>query len=201
MPESNPTPDIHSSRILILDFGSQYTQLIARRIREIGVYSEIMPFDAGEAAIREFAPMGIVLSGGPESVGFADSPRIPGAVFELGVPVLGICYGMQAMATHFGGTVDPSEEKEFGYAEVAIADPSPVRSGPRQVADHPAPVCSRFEQERRVGHVKTFVRERDEGGETVAGDKRVDFVRVALAEILRGIHRSSLPLTWPLLCI
>ncbi|MCA1779773.1 MAG: glutamine-hydrolyzing GMP synthase [Xanthomonadaceae bacterium] len=121
--------DIHAERILILDFGSQYTQLIARRVREIGVYCEIMPFDADDAAIGAFAPRGIVLSGGPESVGFEDSPRIPEVVFELGVPLLGICYGMQAMATHFGGTVDPSEEKEFGYAEVAIANRSRLLDG------------------------------------------------------------------------
>ncbi len=121
--------DIHASRILILDFGSQYTQLIARRVREIGVYSEIMPFDVGDQAIRDFAPRGIVLSGGPESVAFDDSPRIPEAVFELGIPLLGICYGMQAMATRFGGNVDPSEQKEFGYAEVAIADPSMLLNG------------------------------------------------------------------------
>ncbi|NKI34128.1 glutamine-hydrolyzing GMP synthase [Wenzhouxiangella sp. XN79A] len=112
--------DIHASRILILDFGSQYTQLIARRIREIGVYSEILPFDVGEAAIRDFGASGIVLSGGPESVGYEDSPRIPDVVFELDVPLLGICYGMQAMAAHYGGAVEPSDEKEFGYAEVAL---------------------------------------------------------------------------------
>jgi len=129
MSESNPIPDIHASRILILDFGSQYTQLIARRVREIGVYSEILPFDAAPEAIGEFAPSGIVLSGGPESVGYAESPRIPDTVFELGVPLLGICYGMQAMAAHFGGSVDPSEEKEFGYAEVAIAEPGRLLAG------------------------------------------------------------------------
>jgi GMP synthase (glutamine-hydrolysing) len=129
MPDSTPAHDIHSSRILILDFGSQYTQLIARRVREIGVYSEIMPFDAGDDAIRALGASGIVLSGGPESVGFEDSPRIPGAVFELGVPLLGICYGMQAMATHFGGTVDPSDEKEFGYAEVALHEPGRLLDG------------------------------------------------------------------------
>ncbi|MDT8438675.1 MAG: glutamine-hydrolyzing GMP synthase [Wenzhouxiangellaceae bacterium] len=121
--------DIHASRILILDFGSQYTQLIARRVREIGVYSEILPFDAGDEAIRAFAPSGIVLSGGPESVGIDDSPRIPECVFALGVPLLGICYGMQAMAAHFGGAVDPSDEKEFGYAEVAIANCSRLLEG------------------------------------------------------------------------
>jgi len=129
MPESTPISDIHASRILILDFGSQYTQLIARRIREIGVYSEIMPFDVGNDVIRDFGASGIVLSGGPESVGFEDSPRIPEVVFDLGIPLLGICYGMQAMAAHYGGTVDPSDEKEFGYAEVAIANRSRLLDG------------------------------------------------------------------------
>ncbi|NBD95386.1 MAG: glutamine-hydrolyzing GMP synthase [Gammaproteobacteria bacterium] len=121
--------DIHSHRILILDFGSQYTQLIARRVREIGVYSEIMPFDVGDEAIRDFAASGVILSGGPESVALDDSPRIPPSVFELDVPLLGICYGMQAMATHFGGAVSPSEEKEFGYAEVALANPGRLFEG------------------------------------------------------------------------
>jgi GMP synthase (glutamine-hydrolysing) len=121
--------DIHASRILILDFGSQYTQLIARRVREIGVYSEILPFDVGDAAIRAFGASGIILSGGPESVAYEHSPRIPQVVFELDVPLLGICYGMQAMAAHFGGTVSPSDEKEFGYAEVALAEPGDLFRG------------------------------------------------------------------------
>src|SRR6056297_2135453 len=118
-----PNTDIHAHRILILDFGSQYTQLIARRVREIGVYSEILPFDVGDEAIRAFDPTGIILSGGPESVALEDSPRIPSLVFELKRPVLGICYGMQAMASHFGGQVSSSEEKEFGYAEVVVKHP------------------------------------------------------------------------------
>ena len=121
--------DIHSQRILILDFGSQYTQLIARRVREIGVYSEILPFDVGDEAILGFGAGGIILSGGPESVAFEDSPRIPPLVFELNVPLLGICYGMQAMATHFGGIVSPSDEKEFGYAEVVLNEPGELFRG------------------------------------------------------------------------
>jgi len=121
--------DIHAHRILILDFGSQYTQLIARRVREIGVYSEILPFDAGDQAIRDFDPSGIILSGGPESVAFDDSPRIPQLVFDLKIPLLGICYGMQAMAMHFGGVVSPSDEKEFGYAEVALGHSSELLRG------------------------------------------------------------------------
>ncbi|GIR72063.1 MAG: hypothetical protein CM15mP74_33140 [Halieaceae bacterium] len=92
------TQDIHRDRLLILDFGSQYTQLIARRIREVGVYCEIVPWDTSDDVIREFAPKGIVLSGGPESVTDPDSPRAPDLVFSLDVPLLGICYGMQTMA-------------------------------------------------------------------------------------------------------
>ncbi len=110
--------DIHADRILILDFGSQYTQLIARRVRELGVYSEIHPWDMDAAALRAFAPKGIILSGGPESVTAADSPRAPECVWTLGVPVLGICYGMQTMAAQLGGAVEAGEVKEFGYAEI-----------------------------------------------------------------------------------
>ena len=115
-------PDIHAHRILIIDFGGQYTQLIARRVRECGVYSEIVPWDAGDTAIRDFNPAGIVLSGGPESVNVDDPPRVAQAVFDLGVPVLGICYGMQAMAAQLGGNVETSSHREFGYAEVTPQD-------------------------------------------------------------------------------
>ncbi|MAA87325.1 MAG: glutamine-hydrolyzing GMP synthase [Haliea sp.] len=114
------TADIHASRILILDFGSQYTQLIARRVREVGVYSEIRAFDMSESEIREFAPSGVILSGGPESVPSPGSPRAPACVFELGVPVLGICYGMQTMAEQFGGQVSGSPTSEFGYAQIRL---------------------------------------------------------------------------------
>jgi len=110
--------DIHAEKILILDFGSQYTQLIARRIREAGVYCEIHPWDLPEAALRAFAPRGVVLSGGPQSVTRAGSPRAPAAVWQLGVPVLGICYGMQTMAVQLGGRVEAGAVQEFGYAEV-----------------------------------------------------------------------------------
>ncbi|MCG5513658.1 glutamine-hydrolyzing GMP synthase [Ectothiorhodospira shaposhnikovii] len=111
-------PDIHAHRILIIDFGSQYTQLIARRVRESGVYSEIHPWDMDAAAVRDFNPSGIILSGGPESVIESDPPRTPQCVFELGVPVLGICYGMQTMAAQLGGRVESSDHREFGYAQV-----------------------------------------------------------------------------------
>lgn len=112
--------DIHAQRILILDFGSQFTQLIARRIREIGLYSEIRAWDMTDAEITEFNPKGIILAGGPESVTAADSPRAPELVFNLGIPVLGICYGMQTMAAQLGGKVEQSSEREFGYAQVTV---------------------------------------------------------------------------------
>jgi len=105
-------------RILILDFGAQYTQLIARRVRENHVYCEIHPFDVGDAFIREFAARGIILSGGPASVTEDTTPRAPQAVFECGVPVLGICYGMQTMAAQLGGAVEMARVREFGYAEL-----------------------------------------------------------------------------------
>jgi len=105
-------------KILILDFGSQYTQLIARRVREANVYCELHPYDVDDAFIRTFQPSGIILSGGPNSVTEGDTPRAPQAVFELGVPVLGICYGMQTMAAQLGGAVENGLVREFGYAEI-----------------------------------------------------------------------------------
>jgi GMP synthase (glutamine-hydrolysing) len=112
--------DIKAHRILILDFGSQYSQLIARRVRELGVYCELHAFDMSEEDIKAFHPKGIILSGGPESVTEANSPRAPEIVFNLGLPVLGICYGMQTMAQQLGGLVESSNVREFGYAEVHI---------------------------------------------------------------------------------
>ncbi|WP_028769553.1 glutamine-hydrolyzing GMP synthase [Silanimonas lenta] len=112
--------DIHSDKILILDFGAQYTQLIARRVRELGVYCEIWAWDHDPADIARFAPKGIILSGGPESTTEAGSPRAPREVFELGAPLLGICYGMQTMAVQLGGTVEGGHDREFGYAEVEV---------------------------------------------------------------------------------
>jgi GMP synthase (glutamine-hydrolysing) len=105
-------------KILIVDFGSQVTQLIARRVREEGVYCEIVPFNKAAEAFEAMKPRGVILSGGPESVTDAKPPGAPGAVFELGVPVLGICYGMQTMAAQLGGRVAPSAHREFGYASV-----------------------------------------------------------------------------------
>lgn len=106
------------SKILILDFGSQVTQLIARRVREAGVFSEVHPYDVSDEFIRNSGATGIILSGGPSSVTEGDTPRAPQAVFEIGVPVLGICYGMQTMAAQLGGKVENGKVREFGYAEV-----------------------------------------------------------------------------------
>ena len=125
--------DIHQDRILILDFGSQYTQLIARRVREAGVYCELKPYDVSAEVIQQFKPRGIILSGGPESVVLADGPQAPQIVFELGVPVLGICYGMQTMAVQLGGRVEGSAHREFGYAKVQVHHHSALL---RDIEDH-----------------------------------------------------------------
>jgi len=124
--EVDISTDVHATPLLILDFGSQYTQLIARRIRELGVYCEIHPCDLTEAQAREFRPVGIILSGGPETTLAADSPKLPAWLFELDTPVLGICYGMQAMAGVFGGQVLPGDHREFGYAELKVLGASPL---------------------------------------------------------------------------
>ena len=112
--------DIHDHRILILDFGAQYTQLIARRVRELGVYCEIHPWDISDNDVRAFGARGVILSGGPASVTDLASPRAPQAVFELGTPVLGICYGMQTMAQQLGGKVAGGHTREFGYAQLQV---------------------------------------------------------------------------------
>ncbi|HMT93954.1 glutamine-hydrolyzing GMP synthase [uncultured Thiothrix sp.] len=125
--------DIHSQRILILDFGAQYTQLIARRVREVGVYCEIYPWDVSEAEVTAFGAKGIILSGGPESVTAGDAPFAPANVFTLGVPVLGICYGMQTMAAQLGGKVENSDHREFGYAQVRARGHTKLLQG---IEDH-----------------------------------------------------------------
>src|ERR1700680_3378377 len=109
-------------KILIVDFGSQVTQLIARRVREEGVYCEIVPFQKAEAAFREMKPKGVILSGGPASVFDPDAPLAPEAIYKAGVPVLGICYGEQAVAQQMGGKVEGGHHREFGRAEVEIVD-------------------------------------------------------------------------------
>lgn len=128
--------DIHNQRILILDFGSQYTQLIARRVREIGVYCEIYPYDSDENDIEDFSPSGIILSGGPETVLEQQTPRAPQIVFELGCPVLGICYGMQTMAAQLGGEVEASQHREFGFAKVQVVGENRLLAN---IEDHISP--------------------------------------------------------------
>ena len=130
------TTNIHDHRIIIVDFGSQYTQLIARRVREAGVYCEIWPWDNCETAIREQKSKGIILSGGPETVTDENPPRAPQLVFELGVPVLGICYGMQTMAAQLGGKVASAEKHEYGYAQVLARGHSKLL---RDIEDHVSP--------------------------------------------------------------
>lgn len=108
------------SKILILDFGSQVTQLIARRVREAGVFSEVYPYDVTDEFVRSYGAAGIILSGGPNSVTEGDAPRAPQSVFSLGIPVLGICYGMQTMTEQLGGKVENGKVREFGYAEIRV---------------------------------------------------------------------------------
>lgn len=118
-----------TDRILIIDFGSQVTQLIARRVRESGVYSEIVPFNKAEEMLNDFNPKGIILSGGPNSVYDMDTPRAPEVVFKMGVPVLGICYGEQTMCEQMGGRVETSDGREFGRAFIDIQEDSPLFEG------------------------------------------------------------------------
>src|ERR1700722_6674955 len=122
--------DSHShDKILIVDFGSQVTQLIARRVREEKVYCEIVPFQKAESAFREMKPKGVILSGGPASVLDRDAPLAPQAIYDAGVPVLGICYGEQAMAQQLGGKVEAGHHREFGRAEIEVTDTTPLFDG------------------------------------------------------------------------
>ncbi len=121
---SSATPDVAAAheKILIVDFGSQVTQLIARRVREDGVYSEIVPFQKAEAAFQEMKPRAVILSGGPASVLDKDAPSVPLSILTAGVPVLGICYGEQTMAQQLGGTVEGGHHREFGRATIEVTD-------------------------------------------------------------------------------
>ncbi|ACJ01313.1 glutamine-hydrolyzing GMP synthase [Rhodospirillum centenum] len=129
MPNTPAPAALTTDRVLILDFGSQVTQLIARRIREAGVYCEILPFSVGDERVRAFAPRAVILSGGPASVTEAGSPRAPEAVWTLGVPVLGICYGQQTMCEQLGGKVEPGDTREFGRAFVDVREPCALFEG------------------------------------------------------------------------
>ncbi len=128
--------NLHADRILILDFGSQYTQLIARRVREAGVYCELHPYDMEAQAIADFAPSGIILSGGPQSAHELETPRADALIFDLGVPLLGICYGFQSMVAQLGGTVAPATHREYGYAQVRARGHSRLL---RDIEDHTSP--------------------------------------------------------------
>ncbi len=129
-PVSLPSNVAVHDRILIMDFGSQVTQLIARRLRELGIYCEIWPFNqSDEARIKAFAPRGIILSGGPASVTAADSPRAPDGLFTMGIPLFGICYGQQTMVQQLGGKVESGHHREFGRAYVDVTEPSPITAG------------------------------------------------------------------------
>ncbi len=112
--------DIIKDRILVLDFGSQYTQLIARRVREIGVYCEIYHYNSSLSAIKKFNPQGIILSAGPEMAEQKGSPKVPDKLFDLEIPLLGICYGMQTIANQLGGKVELAKKREFGHADLSL---------------------------------------------------------------------------------
>src|SRR5271170_6448012 len=136
--ESMPSMASAHDKILIVDFGSQVTQLIARRVREEGVYSEIVPFQKAEAAFAAMKPKAVILSGGPESVHEEGSPRAPQAIFDSGVPVLGICYGQMTMAAQLGGEVESGHHREFGRADLSVNASSPLLDGVWQAASqHP----------------------------------------------------------------
>src|SRR5580698_7017016 len=130
-PARDATPSVASAhdKILIVDFGSQVTQLIARRVREEGVYSEIVPYQNAEAAFAAMKPRAVILSGGPASVLDRDAPLTPPSLYQSGVPILGICYGEQAMAHQLGGKVEAGHHREFGRAEVEITQPSALYEG------------------------------------------------------------------------
>ena len=125
----------HHQRVLIVDFGSQVTQLIARRVRESGVYCEIHPYDKADAVLDDYAPRAVILSGGPASAGLEDSPAAPQRLFEMGVPVLGICYGEMTLAAQLGGAVEGGHDREFGRAQIRIAAESPLLEGLGDVGD------------------------------------------------------------------
>ena len=133
-PILNPGSRLHSDKILILDFGAQYTQLIARRVRELGVYCEIWAWDHDPAEIAAFGARGIILSGGPESTTLQDAPRAPQQVFDAGLPILGICYGMQTLAAQLGGSTEAADAREFGHAEVEVVASDRLLGG---LNDHP----------------------------------------------------------------
>ena len=127
----------YREKILIIDFGSQVTQLIARRIREIGVYCEIQPFHKiSKSSIKKLNPIGIILSGGPDSVHKNETPKVPTSLFNLGIPILGICYGQQTLVAQLGGRVVASESREFGRAMLKVTDQCVLHDGVWSIGNH-----------------------------------------------------------------
>ena len=124
----DPLKSAHDT-VLIVDFGSQVTQLIARRVREAGVYSEVVPFQSAEAAFTALEAKAVIFSGGPASTTDMDSPRAPQAIFDAGVPILGICYGQMTLCEQQGGTVESADHREFGRAFVQVKKASPLFAG------------------------------------------------------------------------
>ena len=124
----DPVKSAHDT-VLIIDFGSQVTQLIARRVREAGVYSEVVPFQSAEAAFAALRPKAVIFSGGPASTTDMDSPRAPQAIFDAGVPILGICYGQMTLCEQSGGAVESAYHREFGRAEIEVTKASPLFDG------------------------------------------------------------------------
>jgi GMP synthase (glutamine-hydrolysing) len=168
-------------KILILDFGSQYTQLIARRVRETNVYCEVHPSDFDARSIKDFGPAGIILSGGPASAAEIETPRAPGLVFELGVPVLGICYGMHTMAAQLGGEVKIARIREFGYAEVQVERPNPLL---RDLEDRAGTQGKRF-LDVWMSH-GDCVRKLPPGFEVIAGNASTPYA--AIADVKRKFY-------------
>ena len=132
-------------KVLIVDFGSQVTQLIARRVRESGVYCEVVPFNRVGEMFEHFSPKAVILSGGPESVTQVEAPRIADVIVASGVPILGICYGQQALCQQLGGQVEGSDDREFGRAALEIVAPSPLFEG---IADKQIQVCRLIDRSR-----------------------------------------------------
>ncbi len=156
--------------VLIVDFGSQVTQLIARRVREAGVYSEVVPFSQADAAIAERRPRAVILSGGPASVTGIDTPRASKAIFAAGVPVLGICYGQQAMVEALGGTVETSDHQEFGRAYLDVGSQSPLFDGIWQAASRHQVWMSHGD--RVTGAAAGLLRHRHLGGRALRRHRR-----------------------------
>ena len=184
-----------SDRILIIDFGSQVTQLIARRVRESGVYCEIVPFNKAEAALNTFKPKAVILSGGPASVADIGTPRAPQRLFEMGLPVLGICYGQMTMAAQLGGKVESSDHREFGRAFVEVKEPCALFDGVWQPGSREQVWMSHGDRiiEPPPGFRVVGISE----GAPFAAIRRLPVTAPCLGSYLPGFRRSVKPFTFP----